>query len=137
MASALQTVQRIYAAFGNGDIATIMDALADDVKWEAWENNSAQAAKVPWLAGGNGKAAAGAFFEVVGTMQINEFRVLGMLENGNQVAVEVLLDATLPSGKRLRDEELHLWDFSAAGQVSRMRHYVDTAKHIAAAQPGR
>jgi hypothetical protein len=33
---------------------------------------------------------------------------------------------------RFRDEELHLWTLDDDGQVVRMRHYVDTAKHIAA-----
>ncbi len=32
----------------------------------------------------------------------------------------------------MRDEELHLWRFDADGLICGMRHYVDTAKHIAA-----
>lgn len=42
--------------------------------------------------------------------------------------------ATLPGGKRLRDEEMHLWNVNAAGKVTRFRHYADTAKHIAVAR---
>jgi hypothetical protein len=38
----------------------------------------------------------------------------------------------MPAGGRSRDEELHLWTFDEHQQVVRMRHYVDTAKHIAA-----
>ena len=41
--------------------------------------------------------------------------------------------STLPDGGRFADEELHLWTFDDAGRVTRYRHYVDTAKHIAAA----
>jgi hypothetical protein len=33
----------------------------------------------------------------------------------------------------LFDEELHLWTFDEDGRVVRLRHYRDTAKHIAAA----
>jgi ketosteroid isomerase-like protein len=33
----------------------------------------------------------------------------------------------------VRDEEIHLWTFNDAGQVVRLRHYTDTAKHMAAA----
>jgi ketosteroid isomerase-like protein len=55
MATALETVQQIYAAFGRGDIPAILAALDDDVKWESWEDNSAQRAGVPWLRGGSGK----------------------------------------------------------------------------------
>ena len=35
------TVQGIYEAFGKGDVPAILDVLADDVEWEAWEDNSA------------------------------------------------------------------------------------------------
>jgi ketosteroid isomerase-like protein len=40
----------------------------------------------------------------------------------------------LPDGRRLRDEEMHLWTVNAAGRVTRFRHYLDTAKHIALAR---
>ena len=33
----------------------------------------------------------------------------------------------------IANEELHLWAFGAHGKVTRLRHYTDTAKHIAAA----
>ena len=134
MSSALETVQQIYAAFGRGDIPAILGAIDDDVKWEAWQNNTAQAAGVPWLKGGTGKSAVTEFFGVVGQMKFNDFRVLSMMASDSQVAVEVVLDATLPSGRRVQDEELHLWTMNSAGRVTRMRHYPDTAKHIAAAQ---
>ena len=134
MTKALETVQRIYAAFAKGDIPTIIDALDEDVKWEAWENNHAQSADVPWLRGGSGKAAAISFFGIAGGFEFQDFRVLGMMAGDGQVAAEVLIDAIVPGGKRLRDEEVHLWNFNAAGKVTRFRHYVDTAKHIAAAR---
>jgi hypothetical protein len=37
----------IYEAFGKGDIPTILGYIADDVRWEAWQDNSAQQAGVP------------------------------------------------------------------------------------------
>ena len=45
---------------------------------------------------------------------------------------DVLIDVTRPSGGRMRDEELYVWRFDAHGRICGMRHYVDTAKHIAA-----
>lgn len=132
MASALDTVQQIYAAFGRGDIPAILERVADDVRWEAWTDHSAQKAGVPWLQGGQGKAAVGAFFQAVGAMTMHDFRVLDMLASDRQVAVEVALEVTLPNGRRFADEELQLWTVDDAGRVTRMRHYVDTAKHIAA-----
>lgn len=131
MTTALETVQLIYAAFGRGDIPAILAHLDDDVKWEAWAHNSAQAAGVPWMRGGAGKAAAADFFGIVGTFRFNDFQVLGMMAGDRQVAVECQVDFHLPDGGHLRDEELHLWNLNTRGLVVRFRHYLDTAKHIA------
>ena len=132
--SNLTTVQGIYQAFGSGDIPAILDVLADDVEWEAWDDNSAVRAEVPWMIPRHGKAEVVHFFETVGQMEIVDLQVLNMMEGGNQVAVEFVLEANLPAwgGGHYRDEEIHLWTFNDEGKVSRLRHYSDTAKHIAA-----
>ncbi|MEI2693077.1 MAG: hypothetical protein V9H69_26505 [Anaerolineae bacterium] len=53
----------------------------------------------------------------------------------NQVAAEIEIALKSPvTGRGLRDQEMHLWTFDDNGQVIRLRHYADTAKHIAAAQ---
>jgi ketosteroid isomerase-like protein len=54
------------------------------------------------------------------------------MEGGNQVVAEIVIEANLPNGGHYRDEELHLWTFDEDGKITRLRHYVDTAKHIAA-----
>jgi uncharacterized protein len=133
MNTALHTVQQIYAAFGRGDIPAIVELLDENIQWETWEQNSAQAADVPWLRAGTGKAAAMSFFEEIGRWTFEDFQVLGLMASESQVAAEAVVDAVLPGGKRLRDEEMHLWNVNAAGKVTRFRHYADTAKHIAAA----
>lgn len=134
MNTALQTVQQIYAAFARGDIPAIVELLDDDIQWETWERNSAQAADVPWLRAGTGKTAALQFFDEIGRWTFEDFQVLGLMASDSQVAAEAMVDAVLPSGQRLRDEEMHLWNVNAAGKVTRFRHYADTAKHIAAAR---
>ena len=134
MSAALHTVQQIYAAFARGDIPAIVDLLDDDVQWETWTSNSAQAVGVPWLRAGTGKAAAWRFFEEIGRWKFEDFQVLGLMASESQVAAEAMVDAIVPGGKRLRDEEMHLWNVNAAGKVTRFRHYADTAKHIEAAR---
>ena len=135
MSNHLATATAIYAAFGKGDIPTILSYMADEVQWEQWADNSAQRAGVPWFAPRQGKSGVLAFFQVLSGMAIKDFQVLSMMAGGNQVAVEFVIEVDLPStGGHYRDEELHLWTFNAAGQVIRLRHYADTAKHIAAAQ---
>ena len=55
--------------------------------------------------------------------------------NGNQVAVEFIIEAVVPAtGGHYRDEEMHLWTFDGQGKVIRLRYYTATAKHIAAAK---
>jgi ketosteroid isomerase-like protein len=134
MSTALQTVQQIYAAFAHGDINTIVGLLDDNVQWEPWASNAAQAADVPWLRSGTGKDAALRFFEEIGRWKFEDFQVLGLMASDTQVAAEAMVDAIVPGGKRLRDEEMHLWKVNAAGKVTRFRHYADTAKHLAAAR---
>jgi ketosteroid isomerase-like protein len=128
------TVASIYEAFGRGDVPAILAALAEDVRWEEWGDNHAQNAAVPWLQARQGQAGALEFFAIAGQFTIHEFQVLSLLAGGNQVAAEVVIDATPPAGVRYRDEELHLWTFNEGGKVVRLRHYVDTAKHILAAR---
>jgi ketosteroid isomerase-like protein len=128
------TVHSIYEAFGKGEISTIIDCLAENVQWEQWTDNSAQKAGVPWMQARKGKDGAFEFFRIVGELRIKDFRVLSIMGNGNQVAAEFIIEADVPStGGHYRDEEMHLWTFDEQGKVIRLRHYTDTAKHIAAA----
>ena len=112
----------------------IIDLMSDDVAWEDWADNSAQAAGVPWLRRRHGKAGVTEFFQLIAQFQIHDFKVLSVMANDRQVAAEFVIDATPPGGRRYRDEEMHLWTFGVDGRVTRLRHYTDTAKHIAAAQ---
>jgi len=126
------TVSAIYAAFGRGDVPTILDTIAPDCRWEAWANNRAQRQGVPTLQARTGPAGVAAFFATVGELQVHDLQVLDVVAGERQVAVEVLIDFSTPTGGRAREEELHLWTLDERQQVTRMRHYVDTAKHIAA-----
>jgi ketosteroid isomerase-like protein len=124
----VQTVQAIYEAFGRGDVDAILERLSPDVAWEAWQDNHAQRAGVPDLAPRSGRAEVAGFFGVVAGMGVSDFQVLDVIGGERQVAVEVQIVTAA-----FADEELHLWTFGDDGLVTRMRHYVDTAKHIAAA----
>ncbi len=135
MSNQLATVGAIYEAFGKGDIPTILGCMADDVRWEAWDDNSAQQAGVPWLQERHGRDGVLAFFQVMGGLRVLDFRVLSLMAGGSQVAAEFEIEFESPAtGRRLRDQEIHLWTFNDNGQVIRLRHYADTAKHIATAQ---
>jgi uncharacterized protein len=125
-------IAEIYAAFGRGDVAFILDRIAPDCRWESWTNNRAQKEGLPIMQPRTGPAGVADFFGVVADLQMHEFHVLDLLGNERQVAAEVLIDFSISGGGRLRDEELHLWTLDEQGRVVRMRHYVDTLKHLAA-----
>lgn len=134
--SNLETTQQIYDAFGRGDVPAILERLAPDVAWEDFADSTAQAAGVPSLARRNGPDEVAGFFQLIGSgdLVVSEFQVLGLIGGtGNKVVAECAIEATVTAtGKTYRDEELHLWTFDDDGRVASLRHYVDTAKHIAA-----
>jgi ketosteroid isomerase-like protein len=130
----IEIVQDMYAAFQRRDIEAIMNHLADDVQWESWAANSSQAAGVPWMTARQGKEDVMEFFRIVGEFTFHEFSVLNLMAGEHHVSTELVVDATVPGGGRFRDEEMHLFTFNAEGKVTRLRHYTDTAKHIAAAR---
>jgi ketosteroid isomerase-like protein len=129
----LQAVGEIYAAFGRGDVPSILARLADDVAWESFEHNHAQAAGVPWLQRHDDPESVAEFFRIVGDWDFHSFELVDLMASENQVIAEVEVDVTIPGAERFREEELHMWTFGPDGKVTRFRHYVDTAKHIAAA----
>ena len=131
-AANLATVSKIYAAFVRGDVPAILDRIAPDCRWEIWDDNRAQRAGVPTLQPRVGPAAVAEFFAVAAQLQMHDFKVLDTTASQQQVVAEVEIDYTTPTGQRLRDQELHLWTLDEQQQVIRLRHYVDTAKHIAA-----
>jgi ketosteroid isomerase-like protein len=128
----LGAVNELYGAFGRGDIPTILDLLADDVRWEHWADSFVQRADVPSLQARSGRDGVAGFFAEIASWDVSEFSVLDVMASESQVVAEIVIEATLPNGGRFRDEELHLWGFNEEGKIDRMRHYVDTAKHIAA-----
>jgi len=129
-------VSSIYEAFGSGDIPALLEYLAEDVRWEQWESWSPHTAGVPWLLPRSGRQGALEFFQIVGAWTILSFRVLDLMASETQVTAEVEIEVRLPNGAAYRDQEMHLWTFDTHGKVAGFRHYVDTAKHIAAAQIG-
>jgi ketosteroid isomerase-like protein len=127
----LATVQYIYEAFGRGDIPGILERISDDCKWESWPDNHLQAAGVAYFEARRGKAGAAAFFGSLAAIELHDFQVHAFLDGGRQVGVVCEIEFTVKeTGRRLRDQEVHLWWLDERGQVAMMRHYVDTHKHL-------
>jgi ketosteroid isomerase-like protein len=133
-ATNVTVVQEIYEAFGRGDVPAILERLADDVEWDHFADNYAQRAEVPWLAARTGRHDVAGFFAILAGWTVREFDVVSLTAGDDHVAAEIRIDAEVGGGGRLQEEEVHHWTLDDAGQVTRFRHYTDTAKQIAAAR---
>ena len=129
----LATLQSVYAAFGSGDVNTILANMSDDVAWETWEDNRAQRAGVAWMTARHGKEGVADFFSTLArTVRVTHFEIRDIIVGAKQAAVEFIIEGdVLATGAHYRDEEIHLWSYDDAGRITRLRHYIDTAKHIA------
>lgn len=126
-------ISDLYAAFGRGDLEAMLAPLAADVSWDAdWADLFSQRAGIGVAAPRHGVDGAREFFALLGTFTVHDFQVLDLMASENQVVAQIAIELTYPSGGRVRDEELHLWRFDHDHKIAALRHYVDTAKHIAA-----
>ncbi len=120
----IKVVQELYQAFGRGDVAAILERLADDVEWE---HDWAAAHGIPWIQPRRGRADVGGFFAALARLDFQRFELVNLLEGGNQVVgVFQVAHRDRETGKDFRDLELHLWTFDQADRVVRFRHVLDT-----------
>ena len=118
------TVQKIYEAFGKGDIPSILGHLSDDVEWEY----GGDATGLAWLQPRRGRSQVPGFFQDLAALDIQRFQPTTFLESGNVVVVLIELEVVVrATGRRVVEEdEVHIWHFDDSGQVRRFRHRLDT-----------
>ena len=134
MSNHRETVGAIYEAFGRGDVAAILDHVAEDVQWEyAWETSS-----IPWLVPGRGRDHVAHFFSVLHQqLAFNSFAVNHLLAGDGLVVALASIDATVRATGRhiIEIDEPHIWYFNDSGAVYKFRHAADTHQHVQALQP--
>jgi uncharacterized protein len=119
----VEVVRGIYDALGRGDMAGVLGAMADDIKWYEAEG-------LPY--GGlyqGGEAVAQNVFGPV-TQDIPNFAVTPeqFIASGDTVAVVLRYSGTAKdTGKELDLPVVHVWDVRN-GKLARFRQFVDTAK---------
>jgi ketosteroid isomerase-like protein len=128
--SHVATVQEMYAAFGRGDVAAILERLSESVEWEYGAGPS----EVPWLQRRHGRDGAAEFFQSLAALEITKFAPKVFLEAPGLVVVLLDLEARVKATGRTftEEDEVHIWHMDARGQVARFRHRVDTQRHLAA-----
>lgn len=124
------TVRKIYAAFGRGEISTILDCLAEDVEWEY----GVVSTELPYLQPRRGRSEVRGFFDTLHHLEFHRFEPKQILESGTVAVALIDLEVTVKAtGRRIVEEdEAHVWHFDGQGKVRRFRHRVDTHLHVTA-----
>lgn len=125
----IKTIQTIYEAFGRGDVATILDAVTDDVDW-ASDTSSTVA---PWYGVKNGKDGVTSFFQAFGsTMEVDEFTPFTFAANEDAVFAVVRFRGKSRTTQKTVEMNLHHYFRFRGGRIFYYRGTEDTAQTEAA-----
>jgi ketosteroid isomerase-like protein len=127
----IKTIQRVYEAFGRGDVATILDLVTDDVDWASEGVSTVP----PWYGPRHGKEQVGAFFQSVAeAMDVQEFTPLTFATNDTDVLTVVKFAVTARATGRSASMNLHHWFTFRDGKIAHYRGSEDTAQTVAVLQ---
>ncbi|HEY4361069.1 MAG TPA: nuclear transport factor 2 family protein [Bryobacteraceae bacterium] len=123
MSQNAERVKTLYAAFGRGDVATIVANLTDDVLW-SFEANSA----ISWGGIGRGPQEAVGFFQgMAGDLADMKLEMTEFVSEGDVVASFGRFDATVKkNGRRVSTPVCHYFRFRD-GKVAEYRNHINTA----------
>jgi len=125
----VQMIQKLYADFGKGDIASILDSLDANVVWEEPINTS-----IPYNGKRQGKAAVQQFFAEVAQVHVSEFHPKDYLATGDRVVALGSWTGTVKStGKTFQSDWAIVWTVKN-GKITGYTAYEDTAAVAAAFQ---
>jgi ketosteroid isomerase-like protein len=128
----IKIIQGVYEAFGHGDVAAILDAVAEDVDWAAEAASSA----APWYGVRHGKGEVAKFFEAFGsTMEVEEFTPVSFAGNDTDVHSVVRFRARSRATGKLAAMNLHHFFTFRDGKIAYYRGTEDTAQTEAALRP--
>ncbi len=102
----IETMLRLYAAFAEQDMDTILDGLADDVDWAS----TSVSTSAPWYGTYRGKQEVPRFFQALGTsVTISEFEPLSIASNDTDVMVAIRWTITANSTGKSDTMHIHHW----------------------------
>ncbi|MEI9952996.1 MAG: nuclear transport factor 2 family protein [Pseudomonadota bacterium] len=120
----IQTIQKIYKAFGEGNLPAILEQLSDDIDW-ASEPESTLA---PWHGIRRGKAEVPKFFAALAsTVEVTRFEPLTFAANETDVLVVIRFGMRVRATGRSAEMDLHHWWRFRGPQIVLYRGTEDTA----------
>ena len=119
----VESVQRIYEAFGAGEVDTILSLLADDVDF----SSESESRIAPWH-GQRSRAEVPAFFQAIAeTIDVTDFTVQSLAANDTDVMAVIRFGFTVRSTGKSGTMNLHHWFSFRDGKVVLYRGSEDTA----------
>lgn len=124
----VQQAQDPYAAFMRGDIAAVMEAMADDVEWVIPGPSD-----LPFTGTRRGKQAVQEWFGILGqNVAFQVFEPREYVAQRDMVVVLVHTEAAaVPTGRAYVNPEVHVLTYQD-GKLARFQAYEDTAAIVAA-----
>jgi hypothetical protein len=118
------TIQSVYEAFGQGNVETIVNAVADDVDWATDGVPIA-----PWYGVRNGKEGVASFFaDVAEAVDVQDFGVEAIGSSENEVfAFLRFAFRAKTTGKEASYHLHHYFRFNAEGKIEYYRGSEDSA----------
>jgi hypothetical protein len=125
------TIQELYAAFGRGDMATIMAGLADDV---VWESEGVAVLKASGIR--HGKAETMGFFAALAAENADsKLTITEYVASGDVVmTIGRFAGTARATGKKIDTPIAHYWEFRD-GKVVRYVGFSNTAAFVEALTP--
>ncbi len=124
----VDVVQQAYAAFGRGDIPTLLSFLTDDVEW-----SQPGPSVVPFAGTRRGHEGVAEFFSLVGeTLEFEQFEPREFVAQGDTVVVLGYERSLVkPTGHTIEQEWVHVYTLRD-GKIAKGRLFEDTAAQIVA-----
>ena len=125
----IATLQKIYAAYGRGDIQSLLNGCTPDVTWES----GGRGGDFPVFGVRTGVAGVADFFRTVAeVLDFSEFSPREFYADKDKVFVFGHYAMTMKrNGRKVDADWVHVFVFRG-GRVARFREFTDTALFVAA-----
>jgi ketosteroid isomerase-like protein len=125
----VEAVQRLYAAYGSGNVEGVLAELTDDVDWAA----EAAGTGAPWYGSYRGKAEVPKFFAAIASaLDITEFALIGFTSNDSDVVATVHWTYTAKQTGKTASMYMQHWFRFVDGKIAFFRGSEDSAQSVAA-----